>query len=508
MTAMSTRFHPRVLFVASEIAPWVKTGGLADVAGALPHALRELGVDVRMLVPAYPALVGALAVAPEVVAELPALGALPPSRLLWVPAGAGPDGARCPPMLLLDCPALYARPGNPYLGTDGKDWPDNDLRFGLLSRVAALLGSDASPLASSASSPWRPDVIHCNDWQSALAPVYLTQQRGAHAASVMTVHNLAYQGLFPMARAEALALEPESVSIDRAEFYGQISFLKGGLACATAITTVSPTYAEEIRSEALGFGLQGLLAMRAAVLHGILNGIDTAYWDPAADPYLARRYDADTADAGKAANKRALQAEFGLPIDETVPVLGTVGRVVAQKGFDLIVEAAEAILATGAQIVLQGTGDAAIEGQLQALAQRYPDRVGVRIAFDERIAHWIEAGSDLFLMPSRFEPCGMNQMYSQRYGTLPIVCRTGGLADSVTDCTPETLADGSATGFVFHPASVSALVGAVERAVALYRNPEAWRAMQRAAMARDFSWTASAERYVAVYRAAAGSRLP
>ncbi len=506
MTTMSKRFHPKVLFVASEIAPWIKTGGLADVAGALPHALHELGVDVRVLVPAYPALVRALAAAPRVVTEIPPVGALPPARLLRVPA-VGPDGTHGPGMLLVDCPALYDRPGNPYLGADGKDWPDNDLRFGQLSRVAALLGTDASPLASPASpasSIWRPDVIHCNDWQSALAPVYLAQARGAHAASVMTVHNLAYQGLFPMARAAALALAPESVSLDRAEYYGQISFLKGGLACADAITTVSPTYAREIRGEALGFGLQGLLSMRTAVLHGILNGIDTAYWNPATDPYLAQHYDADTVAAGKAANKRALQAELGLPIDEAVPVLGTVGRLVAQKGFDLIVDAAEAILATGAQIVLQGTGDAAIEARLQALAQRYPDRVAVRIAFDERIAHCIEAGSDMFLMPSRFEPCGLNQMYSLRYGTLPIVCRTGGLADSVTDCTPETIADGTATGFVFHPPSAEALAEAAGRAIAHYRSPAAWRTMQRAAMARDFSWTASARRYVEVYRAAMG----
>ena len=503
---MSKRFHPKVLFVASEIAPWIKTGGLADVAGALPNALAELGVDVRVLVPAYPALVRALAVTPRAVADIPPMGGLPPARLLRVPADAGPDGTHSPPMLLVDCPALYDRPGNPYLGADGKDWPDNDLRFGLLSWVAALLGTDASPLASSASSRWRADVIHCNDWQSALAPVYLAQERATHAASVMTVHNLAYQGLFPMTRAAALGLAPESVSIDRAEYYGQISFLKGGLACANAITTVSPTYAQEIRGEALGFGLQGLLSMRGSALHGILNGIDTAYWNPATDPYLAQHYDADTVVAGKAANKRALQAELGLPVDEGVPVLGTVGRVVAQKGFDLIVEAAEALLATGAQIVLQGTGDAAIEARLQALAQRYPDRVAVRIAFDERVAHRIEAGSDMFLMPSRFEPCGMNQMYSQRYGALPIVCRTGGLADSVTDCTPETLADGSATGFVFHPPTADALAEAVGRAIAQYRDPAAWRTMQRAAMARDFSWAASAQRYVEVYRAAMGLR--
>ncbi len=503
---MSKRFHPKVLFVASEVAPWIKTGGLADVAGALPYALHELGVDVRVLVPAYPALVGALTATPRVVAEIPPVGALPPARLLQVPAYAGPDGTHSPPMLLVECAALYGRPGNPYLGADGKDWPDNDLRFGQLSRVAALLGTDENPLASQRSSPWRADVIHCNDWQSALAPVYLAQERKLHAASVMTVHNLAYQGLFPMARSAALGLAPESVSIDRAEYYGQISFLKGGLACATAITTVSPTYAEEIRGEALGFGLQGLLSARAAVLHGILNGIDTAYWNPVTDPYLAQRYDADTVAAGKRANKRALQAELGLPVDDAVPVLGTVGRVVAQKGFDLIVDAAEAILAMGAQIVLQGTGDAAIEARLKALAQRYPDRIAVRIAFDERVAHCIEAGSDMFLMPSRFEPCGMNQMYSQRYGTLPIVCRTGGLADSVTDCTPETLAEGSATGFSFHPPTADALVEAVGRAIAQYRSPRAWGTMQRTAMTRDFSWTASAKRYVEVYRIAMGLR--
>jgi starch synthase len=485
----------KVLFVTSEFAPLIKTGGLADVSGSLPLALRGLGVDVRVLLPAYPAVLRALAVdwgdarwlTP--VASIAALGAMPAAHLLLARSPQGLD------LLLLDCPPMYDRPGNPYLGPDGSDWPDNDLRFGLLSQVAALLGSPDSPL------PWRADLVHSNDWQAALAPVYLRHQAygpGRRAASIVTIHNLAYQGLFPAAALARLALPPATFSLDGVEFFGQVSFLKGGLAYADAITTVSPTYAREICAEPLGFGLQGLLSARAGVLTGILNGVDTAHWDPARDPLIARRYGADTLDH-KRANKRALQSALGLePADDT-PVLGVVSRLVEQKGIDLIADVMGAVVESPAQFAIQGTGDRAIEARLLALAEAHPRRVGVRIAFDEKLAHLIEAGADLFLMPSRFEPCGMNQMYSQRYGTLPVVCRTGGLADSVVDCTPQTLAAGTASGFSFEPPSAAAFSAAIGRALALYRQPETWAALQRSAMARDVSWNASAAQYVRVY---------
>ncbi|SPE33968.1 glycogen synthase [Burkholderiales bacterium] len=476
----------KVIFATSELAPLIKTGGLADVSGSLPGAFARLGLDVQVLLPAYPAVLRGLAVDPASatpVATVPALARLPEAQLL---AARGAQGLK---LLLVHCPALFDRPGNPYLGPDGKDWPDNDLRFGLLSRIAALLGTEKSPLA------WRPDVIHCNDWQAALAPVYLAYGLGQHAASVVTVHNLAYQGIFPADAVARLGLPPES----GAEFYGKLSFLKGGLACADAITTVSPTYAQEICTEALGFGLHGLLSRRANVLTGILNGIDTEYWNPAADPLIVQHYDVHTL-RNKSINKRALQAAMSLAIEDAVPVLGVVSRLVEQKGIDLVAEIVAELIALPAQLVIQGIGDQDIEERLLALAKKYPRQVAVRVAFDEGLAHMIEAGADLFLMPSRFEPCGMNQMYSQRYGTLPIVCRTGGLADSVVDWTPATLAAGTATGFCFATPSAKDLLGTIRRATDLFRHATIWSTLQRNAMTRDFGWERSAAQYVEVYR--------
>jgi starch synthase len=492
----------KVLFATSEFAPLIKTGGLADVSGSLPLALVRLGLDARVLLPAYPAVVKHLSAIPanaalkKPIAQIAAHHQLPPAQLL---SATGPHGVK---LLLVHCPELFDRPGNPYVGPDALDWPDNDLRFGLFSRVAALLGSGESPIA------WRPDVIHCQDWQSGLAPVYLLHGLGgaaagaeARAASVMTIHNLAYQGVFPAASAQRLGLPPGGFSIDGAEFYGRLSFLKGGLACADAITTVSPTYAREICTDALGFGLQGLLQARAGVLTGILNGVDTDYWNPAADPLIVQRYDALHLPR-KRTNKCALQAALGLAMVDDMPVLGVVSRLVEQKGIDLIAQVLDRIVELPAQLVIQGLGDRAIEERLVTLARQYPRQVGVRVAFDEPLAHMIEAGADIFLMPSRFEPCGMNQMYSQRYGTLPIVCRTGGLADSVVDTTVQSLANGSATGFSFTPATAEGLIETVRRAVDLYRDPTSWARVQRSAMAMDVSWDTSAGKYQQVYERA------
>jgi starch synthase len=496
----------KVLFATSEFAPLIKTGGLADVSGSLPLALVRLGLDARVLLPAYPAVLRRLSAMPanaalqKPLAQIAPHHQLPAAQLL---AATGPGGVK---LILVHCPELYDRMGNPYVGPDGLDWPDNDLRFGLLSRVAALLGTPASPLE------WRPDVVHGQDWQCGLAPVYLAHGidgAGAlpavrRAASVTTIHNLAYQGIFPAASAQRLGLPPAGFSIDGAEFYGNLSFLKGGLACSDAITTVSPTYAKEICTDALGFGLQGLLRARAGVLTGILNGVDTDFWNPAADPHIVQRFDALHLSR-KRINKRALQAALGLEMVDETPVLGVVSRLVEQKGIDLIAQVLDQIVALPAQLVIQGLGDRAIEERLVNLARQYPRQVGVRVAFDEPLAHMIEAGADIFLMPSRFEPCGMNQMYSQRYGTLPIVCRTGGLADSVVDCTVQTLAKGSATGFSFAPASAEGLMETVRRAIDLYRDPPAWTKVQRSAMAVDVSWDASAGKYQRVYEAVAGA---
>jgi starch synthase len=472
----------------------IKTGGLADVAGSLPLALGKAGADVRVLLPAYPSVMAALASESAViarVAEVPGAGSTPAAQLLEAESSQGLE------LILIHCPAYFDRPGNPYVGADGKDWPDNELRFGLFSRIAALLGSSDSPLS------WQADIVHGQDWQSALAPVFLKHSDQARAASVMTIHNLAYQGVFEAAAAERIGLPPAAFAIDGAEFYGKLSFLKGGLACADAITTVSPTYAQEICTEALGFGLQGLLSSRSDVLTGILNGVDTAYWNPESDTHIVQRYGAATLEK-KRANKRALQAAVGLDMQDDAPLLGVVSRLVEQKGIDLIADILPELESRSVQLVVQGLGDKVLEKRLLAEARKFPRLVCVRIAFDEPLAHMIEAGADIFLMPSRFEPCGMNQMYSQRYGTIPIVRSTGGLADSVTDAVPRTLADASATGFAFDEPTAPALLQAVERALALYRDRNAWQAMQRAAMARDFSWDASAKQYLEVYQRVLG----
>ncbi|HXZ93340.1 MAG TPA: glycogen synthase GlgA [Burkholderiales bacterium] len=467
----------RVLYVTPEAAPWAKTGGLGDVAQALPRALAIAGADVRVLVPAYSGLRTAFPEATEI-AALPALGgSLPAARLLAAPGE--------PVLWLLDCPAYYARPGGPYQSPQGADWPDNHLRFGLLSRVAALLAGGASPLA------WRPDVLHCNDWQCGLAPAYLAFAGGTRAASVMTLHNLAYQGLFPAPALADLGLPAASFTPEGLEFYGKLSFLKAGVRYADLLTTVSPSYAREIQGPELGFGLDGLLRQRSADLVGILNGIDMETWNPARDPLIAERYDAARLK-DKAANKAALQRAFGLPEAPDAPLAAMASRLVPQKGADLVPGAADEIVRRGAQLVLLGTGEHELEDAWRALAARHPRHIAARIAFDERLAHMVEAGADLFLMPSRFEPCGLNQFYSMRYGTVPVVRRTGGLADSVSE----------QTGFLFDEPSARAFSAALGRALDAWSDRAAWRARQLVGMARDFGWRAPAAGYLEAYRRA------
>jgi starch synthase len=474
-----------VLFVTSEVAPLIKTGGLADVAGSLPPALMHAGLDVRVLAPGYKQVMESVKSKGRL-ASFPALGEMPASQLL---AGKLPSGV---PLLIIDSPVLYDRPGGPYQDTSGNDWPDNALRFGLLSYVAAVLGGPASPIS------WRPRIVHANDWQTGLAPAYLRFMPGDKARTVMTIHNLAYQGIFPPTTGSRLGLPPSSFAPDGVEYYGNMSFLKAGLFYADHITTVSPNYAREIQQEPLGMGFQGLLSHRASVLTGILNGIDTDAWDPETDPYIARYYNATRLPA-KQENKQALQQRMGLGVDDTIPLLGVIGRFTHQKGFDVIIDAAADLLRMPAQLAVLGTGDVKLQDAFVALARANPGRVAVQVGYDEGLAHQIEAGADIFLMPSRFEPCGLNQMYSQRYGTIPVVHDTGGLHDSVVDVTAETSADKTATGFVFAPVSREGLTAAVKRAIAAYQDKKAWRQLQKNGMACDFSWDASAQHYVDLY---------
>jgi starch synthase len=476
----------RVLFVSSECAPLVKTGGLGDVSAALPEALAGTGVDVRVLLPGYPAVldgVGRLT-------EVGRVSALAPRREAQLLSGTLPNDV---PVIVVDCPELFRRSGGPYADETGLDWPDNARRFGLFSRVAALLATDQSPL------DWRPGLVHCNDWQAGLAPAYLRFESGARTPSVVTIHNLAFQGNFDAAFLPELELPWESFAIEGLEFHGQLSFMKAGLYYADAITTVSRGYAEEIQTEAFGCGLHGLLHVRRDALLGIPNGIDIRTWDPLNDKLLPHRYSAKSL-ARKKRDKEALQKRMGLKIDAEIPLLGLVSRLTHQKGTDLVADAFAALASLPVQLAVLGSGEPAHERSLSALANEYPGQAAVQLGFDEPLAHLIEGGADLFLMPSRFEPCGMNQMYSQRYGTPPVAHATGGLADTIVDCTAETMAAGTASGFLFTPASVAALVEAVKRAVSVYRDKRAWAALQKSAMARDFSWDSAAGEYAALYR--------
>ena len=470
-----------VLFATPECAPLVKTGGLGDVSGALPAALVAEGIDARILLPGYTEVLARTADAIEL-AALEVLGH--PVRLLESRAGVVP-------LLVLDSPKLYARGGGPYQADDGDDWEDNAMRFGVLSRVAALLGSAASPL------PWRPDVVHCNDWPTALAPLYLRFGPAPHAASVMTIHNLAFQGQFPWHQVDDLDLPEESRGMEGLEFHGRASFLKAGIVYADAITTVSPTYAREIQAPELGFGLEGVLGERARDLHGVLNGIDTALWNPSTDPHLAATYGVLTLER-KIANKRLLKKRLGLGGPDDLPLLGVVSRITHQKGMDVLAKAIPDLRALPAQLAIVGTGDRDMVTKLKAAQAEDPANVAVHIGFDEALAHIVEAGADIFLMPSRFEPCGMNQMYSQRYGTPPVANATGGLVDTVVDDDGEAP---EATGFLIPEASVDALVVGARRAVTAYRDARRWKRLQMRGMSRDFGWEPAAREYARIYAA-------
>lgn len=478
----------RILYVTSEAYPLVKTGGLADVSGSLPAALRHIGEDVRILIPGYP----------QVLAKL--RNTRPLIELKWLPMvgnvqlmiGEMPDTGV--PVIVIDHQALYGRDGGPYQDSSGHEWIDNPVRFGTLSRIAAILSLKASPLTD-----WIPDIVHFNDWQGGLTAAYMRYSGMPHAKSVLGVHNLAFQGNFPAEWVEKLGLPKEGFTPEGFEYYDQLSFLKAGIYYADKIATVSPTYAQEIQTSEYGFGLQGLLARRSHDIVGILNGIDLQEWDPAADPHLPQNYDRSSLDK-KSGVKLELQARLGLNQNSEAPLLGVVSRLTHQKGLDLLLHCATPLLEQGCQLAVLGSGAHALEQGFLQLAQQYPQQVSVTIGYNEPLSHLIMAGADMFIMPSRFEPCGLNQMYGLRYGTPPVVRRTGGLADSVHDTTESSLNNGMANGFAFDLATPEELLATIRRGLGYFSDSKQWRRIQRNGMAVDVGWDHSAQDYLDIYR--------
>lgn len=478
----------KVLHVAAEVFPLVKTGGLADVVAALPVALVEQGADVRLLLPGLPQVMEAVMHTRNVIDIGPAFGAM---RVRLLQGRMPVTGL---PVYVVDAPYLYKRGGGPYQDTDGEEWPDNLQRFALLGWVAAhLAGGDAD-------LDWQPEVVHAHDWHAAMACAFIADHAGTDCRSVFTIHNLAFQGLFPMHDWPLLGLASRLMSPAGLEFHGQLSFMKAGLKFADRITTVSPTYAREIATHEFGFGLDGVVRSREAQVSGILNGIDDKLWNPARDRALASTFDASRLQ-GKLACRRALQAELGLAADDHALLLVVVSRLTGQKGLDLLVAALPELLAQGVQVAVQGTGEPALEAAFRIAHQANPGRVHVHIGYDELRAHRLIAGADVIAVPSRFEPCGLTQMYGLRYGTLPVVRRVGGLADTVVD---GDAASEQATGFVFDAATPGALVQAVLRAVQLRADPDRWLARVRRAMAQPLGWAGPARQYLDLYRTALG----
>lgn len=474
----------KVLYVASECAPFIKTGGLADVIGAVPKTLAGMGVDVKVMLPAYPAL-RALAESGDVVLNVDNLNG-GPAKLVAVQA-EGLD------LLLLDAPHLFDRPGNIYLDSSGDDWSDNHLRFGALSQVGAQVGLEGT-------RGWKPDIVHAHDWQTGLVPLYLKQAGASAPRSILTIHNIAFQGLFDASHRETLGITPESFTQNGAEYYGKLGFLKGGLAFCDRITTVSPTYARELLSPEFGKGLEGMLTARQADLSGILNGIDTEIWNPETDAALPSPYSARTLDKKKL-SRAEIEKRFALEPGGDGPVFCVISRLTTQKGLDLLLEVLPGLVERGAKLALLGSGDKAMEAAFIGAAHRYAGSVGVIIGYDEPLSHLMQGGSDAILIPSRFEPCGLTQLYGLRYGTIPVVARTGGLADTVIDANDAALVADCATGIQFAPITAAALDQAIGRACDLYRQPKVWEAMVRRAMKHPVSWDQSAQTYLDLYKA-------
>lgn len=472
----------KILFVSSEAHPLIKTGGLADVSGSLTDALNRLSQSIHLLLPNYQGLNISEPIHHRCTMRVDNCNVhiletrMPNSDVVvW----------------LVDYPPFFNIPGNPYNDEHGNAWRNNAERFTLFCKVATEIAMDRADLY------WKPDIVHCNDWQSGLVPALLSLESG-RPATLFTIHNMAYQGLFPADKYYSLNLPKQLWHPDGLEFYGMLSLIKGGLVYADHITTVSPTYAQEIQTLEYGYGMEGLLHHRQYLLSGITNGIDTHVWNPESDPYIARQYGINSLE-NKVMNKTALQQQLSLPVDENIPVFGLISRLVEQKGIDLVLDCLPEMLAMPVQFVLLGSGHHEFEHRLHNLAHLYPGKLSINIGYDEKLAHQIEAGADIFLMPSRFEPCGLNQLYSQRYGTIPIVRKTGGLADTIEDALPESIANDTATGIAFRHASPDSLIEAIKRALILFHDKDSWVRLQRNSMKKDLSWQNSAQQYLELY---------
>ena len=488
----------KILFAASEIWPLLKTGGLGDIAYSLPHALTEKGQDVRIVLPAYREILHKM----DSFKTLGWLSLSLAGKTREVRILEAHHELFKMPIWLVDDQELFDREGNPYSNAEGLDWPDNAERYALFSQAVAALGVDKLNL------DWRADVVHSNDWQTGLVSAFL-EEEADRPRRIFTIHNMAYGGYFPQEEFDRLLLPKQWWSTEGVEFYDMLSMLKAGIIYSDAVTTVSPTYAEEICTPEFGYGLDGVLLSRSYKLTGILNGIDTEVWNPQKDTLIPHKFTPKKPNPGKQKNKQALFESYDIEVDDDLlnaPLLGMVSRLVEQKGIDMVLDAIPVFLAeTDANFVIIGTGHSFFETRLKKLNAKYPRRIFITIGYDETKAHLLEAGSDIFLMPSRFEPCGLNQMYSLNYGTLPIVNRTGGLADTVinadftdSSATPDNK---NANGFVIDTPNTKNLIDAIHRALSIYANKKQWLQLQHNAMSSDFSWDKSADAYMELYMA-------
>lgn len=471
----------KVLCVASEIFPLIKTGGLADVSGALPIALEKQGLKVKTLIPGYPGVISKVTAKKALHSYRDLFGGKASIRPLEV---AGLD------LLVLDAPHLYQRDGGAYGDATGNDWPDNWQRFAALGRAGADVAAGLVP-------EFVPDIVQAHDWQAAMTLAYMRYSSASHVPTVMTVHNLAFQGKFPATIFPQLGLPPTAMAVDGIEYYGGIGYLKAGLQAASAITTVSPTYAQEIGTPEFGMGLDGLMNARDDQLHGIVNGIDTDIWNPETDTHIAKTYSIRTLK-DRRANKRAVETRFSLDSDDS-PIFCVISRLTWQKGIDVLAAIMDDIVAMGGRLAILGAGDQGLEAILLAAAARHRGRIGMVIGYDEPLSHLMQAGSDAILIPSRFEPCGLTQLYGLRYGCIPVVSRTGGLADTIIDANEAAISAGVATGVQFSPLDAASLRQAIRRTLDLYAHPRLWTAMQKQGMKSDVSWDKSARRYIELY---------